>query len=119
MLTLGGKVTIPLLSTPKATVVPVAGAGALSVIVPVTVFVMPTLPELKLTAIPGWPTLTGTLPDWKPGAVAKSVVEPTFKGVMVAVVLVDPSGMVTVGGRETILVSKTERVIAWPPEPVA
>src|SRR5260370_32972748 len=119
MLTLGGRVTIPLLSTPKVTVIPLGGAGAVSVIVPVTVFVTPTLPALSVTVMPGWPTFTATLPGWKPGAAAKMVVEPTFKGVMVAVVLVDPSGTVTVGGAVTTLVSKTERLITWPPQPAA
>jgi len=119
MLTLGGKVIIPLVSTPKATLIPFGGAGAVSVIVPVTVFVMPTLPALSVTVMPGWPTFTTVLPGWKPGAVAKMVVEPVFNGVMVAVVLVDPSGTVTLGGAVTTLASKTERVIAWPPEPAA
>jgi hypothetical protein len=119
MLTLGGRVTIPLLSTPRATVIPLPGAGAVSVIVPLTVFVTPTLLELKVTAMPGWPTFTATLPGWKPEAVAKMVVLPGFNGVMVAVVLVDPAGTVTVGGAVTTLESKTDRAITWPPEPGA
>ena len=44
---------------------------------------------------------------------------PTLPGVMVAVALVEPSGMVTVAGRVTNPAGNTDRLITWPPEPTA
>ena len=38
-------------------------------------------------------------------------------GVTVAVTLVDPSGMVTVAGVVTMVLSRADKLMIWPPEP--
>jgi len=61
MLMLAGKLTIPTGTADRLTVIPPVGTGALSVMVPVTVFVMPTAVLLSVSVMFG--SVTFTVPD--------------------------------------------------------
>ncbi len=77
------------------TAVPVGGAGAFMVTVPVMLRVSPTVPELRLTETLGTDTVTVAVPGLQPGAEAVTRVLPGDPGVTVMVVAVAFWGMVT------------------------
>jgi hypothetical protein len=116
---LGGSVIIPGLSTESVTVTPEGGADAFRVTVPFIDFVTPTVVESNDNVRAEAPTLIVALPGLKPEAVPKIVVEPCPTGVIEAVVLVEPSGIVTEAGAVATVGSKTVSVIFWPPLPGA
>ena len=110
------KVTEPVGLQDSATVVPLAGAGAFKLIVPVMLRPKPTVVEPKLTVIEGAVTDTVALIDAYPEAVARIDVLPTASGVTVTFALATPAGMVTVEGTEMILESNPLRLTIVDPE---
>src|SRR6516225_5067991 len=111
------RLTNPVLSSESPMFTPVPAAGELSVIVPVTVFPTPTVLELNVSVMMAWLTLIVADPGLKPAAEARILVLPTLTGVIVALVLVVPAGIVTVGGAVATEGSRTVRVITWPLAP--
>ena len=90
--------TIPAGKAARETDIPPGGAGALSVTVPLTVRVKPTVCAEKATDRLGVVTLTVAKPGRKPGMDAEIRVTPWPVGVTVKVALVEFGGTVTVEG---------------------
>src|SRR6185312_3593724 len=119
ILTLAGKLTIPAGTAARLIVTPPAGVGALSVIVPVTVFVRPTVWLLRASVIAGSVTFTVVKPGCRPDPVDEAIIDvlPGPTGVIVAVVVFDPCGIVTVVGALTTVESMTASLMLRPPGP--
>src|SRR5882724_8386079 len=110
-------VTIPLGVEEKVTCAPPAGAGVLSVTVPVVVLVTPMAEAASVIAILCEPTFTMALPGRKPGAEAVTRVLPWTPGVTVTVTLCVFAGMRTLAGSVATEGSTTPKLICWPPAP--
>src|ERR1051326_3634766 len=82
-------------------VAPPAGAGPLSVIVPLTDRLTPMVPAEEATVIVGRPTVTVAIPGRKTGADALTSVLPRLDGVTVKLMPMPFAGTVTVGGTVT------------------
>jgi hypothetical protein len=117
MFTLAGEVINPPGLADSETLVPASGAGALRVMVPLTVFETPTLFAVSETVIAGITTFTVAEPGWSPAADAKTVVLPAPTGVTVTVTLMAFGGIVTLGGTVATVGSREVRLIAWPLAP--